>query len=61
VDGAIIPPQPAATSDANGGYAVYYLLTPEILHGKQSVTVKFAAHPGKSIAALTALRALRTQ
>ena len=54
VDEKIIAAQPSG----NEPDAVFPL-PPEFTQGKQSVTVKFVAHPGKSIAGLTGLRVLR--
>jgi hypothetical protein len=55
VDGKIMTAQPGNEPDA------IYLLPTELTQGRQSVTVKFVAHPDKSIAGLTGLRVLRAK
>ena len=53
VDGKIVAAQPGNESDA------VYPLPPALIQGKQTVVVKFAAHPGKSVGGLSGLRVLR--
>ncbi len=38
-----------------------YELPPELMQGKQSVTVKFAGHPGRSVPGVTSLHVLRAK
>lgn len=57
VDGKIITAQPATA----GSNDLVFPLPPELTRGKTSVTVKFAAQPGKSVANLTGLRVLRAR
>jgi hypothetical protein len=54
VDGKILAAPPAGNESD-----VVFPLPPELTQGKQSVTVKFAAHPGKSVSGLSGLRVLR--
>jgi DUF1680 family protein len=61
VDGQIMAAQPAlndASVDAND---VMFELAPAVTQGKQSITVKFSVHSGRSIAGLTGLRVLRVK
>ena len=60
VDGQIVTSQPAAGDASVGANDAMFPLAPALTQGKQSVTVKFAVHPGKSFAGLTGLRVLRT-
>jgi hypothetical protein len=60
VDGQIVSAQPAAGDASVGANDAMFPLAPALTQGKQSVTVKFAVHPGKSFAGLTGLRVLRT-
>ena len=53
VDGKILAAPAGNESDA------VFPLPPELTQGKQSVTVKFAAHPGKSVSGLSGLSVLR--
>jgi hypothetical protein len=53
VDGKIVATRPGNEPDA------IYPLPPELTQGKQTVVVKFAAHPEKSVAGLSGLRVLR--
>jgi DUF1680 family protein len=55
VDGQAVMAQPSP----NGANDVVFPLSPALTQGKQSVVVKFVAHPGKSIAGLGSLRVLR--
>jgi DUF1680 family protein len=56
VDGKVLSPQraPGGPNDAA------YELPPELTQGRRSITVKFAARPGKSVPAVTQLRVLRS-
>ena len=58
VDGQIVASQPVANDASVGRNDVVFPLTPALTQGKQNVTVKFAVHPGRSIAGLTGLRVL---
>ena len=55
VDDQLVPGQSLA-----GGSDIAFNLSPELTRGKQSVTVKFAARPGKSVAGISLLRVLRS-
>jgi len=55
VDGKILSPQRASSGSNDAAYE----LPPDLTQGKQSVTVKFAARPGKSVPGVTQLRILR--
>jgi DUF1680 family protein len=57
VDGQQVSAQPSRPP--TGGYNAVYELPAELVHGKQSVTVKFIAHPGKSVAGISGVRVLR--
>jgi DUF1680 family protein len=61
VDGQIVAAQPTVNDPSIGANDVMFPLTPALTQGKQSVTVKFAVHPGESIAGLTGLRVLRVK
>ena len=59
VDGKTITAQ--SNRPVGGSYDAVFELAPELTQGKQSVTVKFVARPGKSVAGLTGLRVLRAK
>jgi DUF1680 family protein len=56
VDGKILSPQRAPSGPIDAAYE----LPPELTQGRRSVTVKFAARPGKSVPGVTQLRVLRS-
>jgi hypothetical protein len=56
VDGKILSPQRAPSGPNDAAYE----LPPELTQGRRSVTVKFAARPGKSVPGVTQLRVLRS-
>jgi hypothetical protein len=56
VDGKILSPQRASSGPADA----LYELPSELTQGRKSVTVKFAARPGKSVPGVTQLRVLRS-
>jgi hypothetical protein len=55
VDGRSLSPQRATT----GPNDALFELPPELTQGRQSVTVKFAARPGKSVAAIMQIRVVK--
>jgi uncharacterized protein len=61
VDGQTVTAQPAVNDASVGANDVVFPLAPALTQGKQNVTVKFAVHPGKSIAGLTGVRVLRAK
>ncbi|MDR3459734.1 MAG: glycoside hydrolase family 127 protein [Verrucomicrobiae bacterium] len=59
VDGKIIGTQKLGNSKAGEFFDVVFSLPPELTQDKQSITVKFAAHPGNLAGGLYGLRVLR--
>lgn len=53
VDGKVLVASPGKEPE------LIYSLPPELTQGKQNITVKFVAHPGRSISGLTGLRVIK--
>lgn len=61
VDGKIIATQKLNSNKPGEFFDVTFPLLPELTHGKQSITVKFAAHPGNLAGGLYGLRVLKAK
>ena len=61
VDGKIIATQKLNSNKPGEFFDATFPLLPELTHGKQSITVKFAAHPGNLAGGLYGLRVLKAK